>query len=530
MHARDAVAHADNRAHLVDGNGLLVILNLLAQNLADFVRLDVCHARSVASPKTRSSRLGRKTLLRHPLFRRQPRAHLVQAGPQRTIVNRVADAHHRSTEQGRIEQILRLDFLAGEPLERGRQLFFLRRGQFYRRTNFRFRNALTLAQHLLEGCGDLRNQLRAPVIGNHEQEITNDLARAQALDDFFHDFVLRLHVDRWACQERAQFPRLRVRRAKISEFLRRRLARTLLQGDVRQRVCVLQARGLQFGIPTRLSTKLLSNPACVCAVSCFLSSDSAPSTARLAARAFNSSRAVRSAASISAFAANAIFSMSERVAVRMRSTSAAASRSANARSSATSFSKFSSLVSASRSCASAAALALPALVIAEPMASARRPKNRGAFFQHSQQRAPAQIAKLIHLKSSSALPAPTAPPSSAACALRAKKSAARTTLAGANRIPFAFIEPLSRASSAAAAPRECAAQSPRKAARPTLPHRAARRPAPGQRAVLPRRLRRKPCFAPPSIVRRGRRADSFEPLLAPRTPCRAPASALPRIA
>src|SRR5215469_157671 len=325
-----------------------------------------------------------KTLLLNPLFRRQPRAHLVQAGPQRTIVNRVADTHHRAPEQGRIERIVGLDFLAGEPLERGRQLFSLRRGQFYRRTNCRFRNTLTLAQHLLKRRGDLRNQLRAPVIGNHEQEIANDLARAQALDDFLDDFMFGLHADRRACQERAQFRRLCVRRAKISELLRRRLARALLQGDVRQRVCVLQARRLQFGIPPRLFTKLLINPACVCAVSCLARSDSAPSTASFAATAFNSSRAVRSSASISALAAAAIFSMSARVAVRMRSTSAAASRSANARSSETSFSKFPSFVSASRSSASATALALSALVIAEPIASARWRKNRGAFLTHSQ--------------------------------------------------------------------------------------------------------------------------------------------------
>src|SRR5207249_9802624 len=137
MHARNAVAHTNNRAHLVDRNGLLVILNLLAQNLADFVCLDVRHCRSIASAKTCSTHWGPKTLPSNPfLFHRQPRAHLVQAGPQRTIVNRVADAHHRPAEQGGIERVLRLDFLAREPLERGGQLFFLRGGQFYRRRNF----------------------------------------------------------------------------------------------------------------------------------------------------------------------------------------------------------------------------------------------------------------------------------------------------------------------------------------------------------------------------------------------------------
>ena len=49
MNARDSVADADDRADFVDRNGLLVVLNLLAQNLADFVCLDVRHACSVAS-------------------------------------------------------------------------------------------------------------------------------------------------------------------------------------------------------------------------------------------------------------------------------------------------------------------------------------------------------------------------------------------------------------------------------------------------------------------------------------------------
>ncbi len=49
MDARNAVADADHRADFVDRNGLLVVLNLLAQNLADFVRLDIRHNCSVVS-------------------------------------------------------------------------------------------------------------------------------------------------------------------------------------------------------------------------------------------------------------------------------------------------------------------------------------------------------------------------------------------------------------------------------------------------------------------------------------------------
>src|SRR5207248_11540317 len=96
-----------------------------------------------------------------------------------------------------------------------------------------------------------------------------------------------------AHEKRAQFCGLRVRCAKPFQLLGRRLGRTLLLRDVRQCVCVLEARGLQLGIPSRLFTKLLINPACACAVSCSASSDSAPSTASFAASAFNSSRAAR---------------------------------------------------------------------------------------------------------------------------------------------------------------------------------------------------------------------------------------------
>src|SRR5256886_16170381 len=49
INARDAVADADDRADFVDRNSLFVVLNLLPQNLADFVRFDIRHACSVAS-------------------------------------------------------------------------------------------------------------------------------------------------------------------------------------------------------------------------------------------------------------------------------------------------------------------------------------------------------------------------------------------------------------------------------------------------------------------------------------------------
>ena len=48
VNTRDAVADADDGADFVDRYGLLIILNLLSQNLANFVCLDIGHACSVA--------------------------------------------------------------------------------------------------------------------------------------------------------------------------------------------------------------------------------------------------------------------------------------------------------------------------------------------------------------------------------------------------------------------------------------------------------------------------------------------------
>jgi len=50
--AGNAVADADDLADFFDRDSLLVILNLLAQNLADFVCFDVRHSRSNSVSKT----------------------------------------------------------------------------------------------------------------------------------------------------------------------------------------------------------------------------------------------------------------------------------------------------------------------------------------------------------------------------------------------------------------------------------------------------------------------------------------------
>jgi hypothetical protein len=57
MHASNSVADADDRADFVDRNGLLVVLDLFTQNLADFVRFNVRHACSVAETWNLSDRM-----------------------------------------------------------------------------------------------------------------------------------------------------------------------------------------------------------------------------------------------------------------------------------------------------------------------------------------------------------------------------------------------------------------------------------------------------------------------------------------
>src|SRR3989449_7539442 len=418
--------------------------------------------------KPRRRRRGRAPA-KSCLLGRQARAHLIQPAAQRAIVNRVADPHDRATQQGGIERVFRFNLLARQARQRRRHLFFLRRAQFHSGRNFRPCNSLPLPNHVMK-CGDNpRNQLRAPVVRQHKKKIADNFARTQPGHDFLNDGMLGFDAHRRARQKRAQFRGLRVRRAKFVELLGSRLGGSLSERDIRQRIRVLEARGFQFGLPSRLFTKLLMSDSCALGVSCLARNDSAPSTARFAASAFSSSRAARSAASISAFAAAAIFCASLCVAARRRSTSAAASFSANARSSATSLCRFASLVSASRSCASAAAFAPVALVIAELTASALARKTDGSFLPKTHTIRPATMAKLIHLKISVARSVAALPPSSAARKLTAAKSDTNSTPAANRTRRFRVIELLSRERRDAAEFAECGAQFRQIAERRWLP-------------------------------------------------------------
>ena len=69
VHACDAVADGDDGADLVDRHGLIVIRDLRAQDLCNFVRFDRCHAAPL-------------------LFGLEARAQPFEPGAHRAVVNR----------------------------------------------------------------------------------------------------------------------------------------------------------------------------------------------------------------------------------------------------------------------------------------------------------------------------------------------------------------------------------------------------------------------------------------------------------
>src|SRR5580692_7856376 len=129
------------------------------------------------------------------------------------------------------------------------------------------------------------------MIRDQKEKIANDLPGAGAGCNLFNHAMLRLARHAGACQKIPQLARLTESRREISQLLERRFGRA-----IRERIRVLQACRLQFGLPSRLFTKLSISDSCAAGVSCLASRDSAPSTASDAARAFNSMRAARSAA------------------------------------------------------------------------------------------------------------------------------------------------------------------------------------------------------------------------------------------
>src|SRR5260370_26467492 len=137
--------------------------------------------------------------------------------------------------------------------------------------------------------------------------MADNFARTRPSHNFLDDGVLGFHAHCRACQERAQFRGLRISRTKIVKLLASRLGSALCERYVRHRIGVLEARGLQCGLPSRLFTKLLISDSCAVRVNCLARSVSAPSTARFAASAFRSRRPPPSLASLSPFPAPPTF-------------------------------------------------------------------------------------------------------------------------------------------------------------------------------------------------------------------------------
>src|SRR5882672_2403459 len=260
-----------------------------------------------------------------------------------------------------------------------------------------FRKPLPLANHRLKSVCNFRKHVRPVMVNHDKQEVLQDFAPANPRGNFLCNGMRFLDRHRRALQKIPQFRRFRISAGEFVQLLLHRIRRALLQRHISQCVRVLEARRLQFGLPSSDLTNPLTSDSCACAVNCFVSSDSAPSTASFATSAFNSTRAARSAASISAFAATEIFSASDLAISRMRSASATASFCACARNSATSCSSRPSRASASASCLSASALTAVAFVIAELIVSAFARNFEGNTFPNNHKITSAKIAKLIHL-------------------------------------------------------------------------------------------------------------------------------------
>src|ERR1041385_7653198 len=110
--------------------------------------------------------------------------------------------------------------------------------------------------------------MSAAMVNHDVQKVLHDLAGAEARGDFFGDAAFFRLADGRAGKKIAQLGRGRVSRTEIAQLLEHRSSRTLCESNVRERIGVLQASGLQLGLPCRLSTKLATSASCVCAVSC----------------------------------------------------------------------------------------------------------------------------------------------------------------------------------------------------------------------------------------------------------------------
>src|SRR5882724_5895654 len=373
----------------------------------------------------------------------EPLPQTVQPIAQRSIVNCVANANQHAAKQLRIQRKFCCNLLAGGPLQVLRHIFFLCIVQGHRGKHFRLGDTLPFAQDILKGCKNFGQLPGTPVVDYHKQKITHDFAGAQPCGNLFRNCALRFFTRRRTIEEVAQLRGTGIGGGEIAQLLHDRRSSALLERNIRKRVGILQARGLQLGLPCSDLTKPAMSASCVCGVNCFARRASAPSTASFAARDLSSMRAARSAASISTVAEIAIFSASDLASARMRSASAAASFSACSRKPRTSSCSRARRCSASRSLRCASAFAAVAVVIAELIFSALPRNHGGNFLPNTQISAAATIAKLTHLNNSVGAPE-FALPSSAARAVTAKKNISPHTKSDEIMDLRSFIEPLAK--------------------------------------------------------------------------------------
>src|SRR5580700_4018224 len=208
VHSPDAVSHGDDRADLIDGHRLIVIGDLRAKNLGNFVRFNRCHATTL-------------------LFGLEADPQSFKLRAHRAIVNRRTNAHDRPADQSGIAVIMRFHAPAAQPLERGLQLLFFAFLQIPRRNHARPGHALEFIQLGFECLLNFGQQRHAALINHHEQEVSQRPAGLHALHQGLRHAKIIGARHGGAAEKNAQLRRFPQEREEIAQFLTHRL-RTLL--------------------------------------------------------------------------------------------------------------------------------------------------------------------------------------------------------------------------------------------------------------------------------------------------------------
>src|SRR5207237_786187 len=92
--ASDPVAERDHRANFVDGDLGFIILDLLANELCNFVCFDLCHFSKLLKKMSNRLDCSRRELSVRGLACCQLLFHALQLSAYRAIVDRTSDSHH----------------------------------------------------------------------------------------------------------------------------------------------------------------------------------------------------------------------------------------------------------------------------------------------------------------------------------------------------------------------------------------------------------------------------------------------------